>query len=166
MNSDSLLEKLFHTFDKPKKFRFISWAITLLAIIVGITISLFLRDWLWLARTGAVIVIISLSLEASGFIDRYIDKVIKITAEMAPEIVYMQISNRPHMYGLNGSETKEQLDELTTKEAKRRIRDLRYNCEKIATKYIHRIIFAIATLGTLLWGFADLLELALPLRTQ
>lgn len=132
--------------------------LTLLVLICGMYISVSVSDWTWLGRFGALIVIASLVLEATGLIDRYLSKIFNIVTEIMPEIVEMQVKRLPHLYGLTGNETPEQIKEIAQKEFKRRITDTKALAEKAISRDMRKLEFLVASIGTLIWAFADLLN--------
>ncbi len=56
-----------------------AWLLAILIITIGIYLSIIKDDWVILARAGALIVILSLSLESTGIIQKLINRIISTT---------------------------------------------------------------------------------------
>jgi hypothetical protein len=163
LNQHSIPQEILETFVVPFKYKILSWFLAVLIISVGIYASFITSDWLSLARAGAVIVVLSLALEASGKVDKYLTKLIGHVTPILSKIVLMQVKKNKHMYGLSGDETDEQLDQISAKESNRRLTDLTILAESLLYKDLRKTEFPIAIIGTTLWGFADLLEHVFPI---
>jgi hypothetical protein len=59
---------------------------------------------------------------------------------------------------LSGNETSEQLKDITGKELKRRAGEFKTLAEKAMNRELRKTEFWVASIGTLLWAFADLLN--------
>jgi len=145
-------------FRVPLKYKIAIWFVASLNIACGIYLSILHSDWRWLSRFGALIVIASLVLEATGLVQKFIGKVFKIVNDIMPEIVEMQVKRCPHLYGLSGKETPEQLKDIAAKELQKRVSETSTSAEKAVNNDLRKTEFWIASIGTLLWAFADLLN--------
>jgi hypothetical protein len=151
-------EKILEAFVVPIIHKIIIWACALLIIALGIYLSISYSDWLWLSRFGALIVILSLTLEATGFVQKFIRRIINITMDIMPEVVKMQVKRNSHLYGLSGTESEEEIDDIAKTELKARANEFSNLAEKTMTQDLRKTEFGVATLGTLLWAFSDLLN--------
>ena len=70
----------------------------------------------------------------------------------------MQVVRRPHLYGLSGNESQEQIEDIVRKELKRRVCDCGALMETAMRHDMRKIEFTSASIGTLLWAFADLVN--------
>lgn len=158
MFNHNVPQELLNAFRIPIQYKILTWGVTMSIIACGAITSIKYSDWTWLARFGSFIVIVSLALEASGFVQKFIDKIIGITSEIMPEIVQIQVERQPHLYGLSGNETTEQIEQISNKELKRRLESVTLLIEKKITSDLRKMEFSVATIGTLSWGFADLIN--------
>lgn len=110
-----------------------------------------------------IIVVLSLALEATGFIDEYLDRLLNHVGEISLSIVLMQVQRNKNMYGLKGNESEEQLLQITRKESSRRLTDIGNVAGAQFYKNLRKTEFTIATIGTIIWGFGDLLDSLIPL---
>lgn len=163
MDSNTIPNEILESFRAPRLFKFAVWAIAIFILCIGIVSSFYWDTWMCLARAGAVIVILALALEASGYIDRYVSKLLGVVGEISPKIVVSQVLDNKYMYGLKGDETDEQLADMLVKENARRLNYAAGVIEGRLYKDLRKMEFKIATLGTFLWGFADLVELIIPI---
>lgn len=127
-------------------------------VVIGIGLSVALGDWMWLARFGAFLVCLAMMLEATGVLERYVNRVFGIVEGVTAEVVLMQVKRLPHLYGICSETTAKQIQEIAEKEHRRRLKyadDLMRNT--IARK-VQRHEFFLASVGTLIWAFADLLN--------
>jgi hypothetical protein len=151
-------EKILRSFRVPLRYKIPVWLVVLLIIACGIYLSISHSDWYWLSRFGALIVIASLVLEATGLVQRFLKRVTQIVIDTMPEIIEREVKRDPHLYGLSGKETSEQLKKITGKELKRRASEFSALAEKAMNKDMRKTEFLVASIGTLLWAFADLLN--------
>ncbi|HCE1808772.1 TPA: hypothetical protein NGS39_004458 [Vibrio parahaemolyticus] len=163
MSPTEIPKEILEAFKVPTQFKLVAWFLTILICALGIYASFLWDDWIHFARAGAVIVVLSLALEASGYIDKYLDKILAQIGKASPEIVLKQVMKNKHMYGLTGSESKEQLAQIALKENSRRLTDIGNIAGNQFYKNLRKIEFTIATIGTFIWGFGDLLEVLIPL---
>lgn len=151
-------EQFLKHFRLPRRYVFYIWSVVFFVILIGILISTMKKDWLWLARFGSFIVIASMILEAFGIVEKFMNKIMKIVKELTREVVRMQLKRLPHLFGVTGNETKEQFNDMAEKELRRRIMDVGSFLEKSVANDLRRTQFLVASVGTLLWAFADLLN--------
>jgi hypothetical protein len=151
-------EKILRSFKVPLRYKIAVWLVVLLIIACGIYLSISSSDWNWLGRFGALIVVASLVLEATGLVQRFFMRVTQVVIDTMPETVEREVKRNPHFYGLSGNETSEQLKYITGKELKRRAGELRALAEKTMNRELRKTEFWVASIGTLLWAFADLLN--------
>ncbi|CAK3652177.1 hypothetical protein CWO27_08170 [Vibrio sp. 10N.286.51.C3] len=163
MSPTEIPKEILEAFKVPVLFKIIAWSFTILICALGVYASFHWGDWIHFARAGAVIVVLSLALEASGYIDKYLDKILNMINDIFPEIVLKQVMKNKHMYGLKGNESKDQLVQIARKENSRRLTDIGNIASNQFYKNLRRTEFTIATIGTLIWGFGDLLEALIPL---
>lgn len=166
MSPTEIPEEILEAFKVPFVFKVIAWSLTTLICVFGVLASFHWEDWVHFARAGAVIVVLSLALEASGYIDRYVSKLLKHVSIISSQIVLMQVKRNKHMYGLKGDESEEQLAQVAKKENSRRLTDIGNVAENQFYKNLRKLEFTIATIGTIVWGFGDLIESLIPLSTQ
>jgi flagellar biosynthesis protein FliP len=152
-----------NAFNGSKLYKTMACFFVILILVIGLIISLFLDSWVNLARSGAVIVVLSLALEATGYIDKYVARVLNNVGQFLPVIVMKDVMNNGYLYGLNGNETDEQLAHIAMKENSLRVNDLTRLVERQLSKSLRKTEFMLAAIGTLVWGFADLLEQLIPI---
>ena len=157
MYYQELPKDFLKAFKVPRHYKALAWIVVIVILVVGTYLSFHHANWMWLARFGSLIAIISLLIEASGLIQSYIDRVIKVSAELTFDIVKMQVIRLPHMYGLSGDESEIEIDQIAKKEHSRRISDINFVMEKSISSDIRKTEFLIGSLGTIVWGFGDLL---------
>ncbi len=166
MSPTEIPKEILEAFKVPILFKIVAWSLTILISILGIYTSFQWNDWINFARAGAVIVVLSLALEASGYIDNYLDKILNTVNKISFEVVLKQVMKNNHMYGLKGNESKEQLVQIAQKENSRRLTEIGNIASNQFNKNLRRTEFTIATIGTLIWGFGDLVEVLIPLSAQ
>jgi hypothetical protein len=162
LGQNNIPDEVLDSFSVPRLFKFLVWAIAIFILFIGIVSSFYWDTWMCFARAGAVIVILALALEASGYIDRYVSKLLEVVREVSPSLVVSQVLNNKYLYGLKGNETDEQLADIVVKENARRLNYVAGIMEGRLYKELRKTEFKIAALGTFLWGFADLVELIIP----
>lgn len=141
----------------PRLYFLITWLTVFIILLVGGFLSYASEDWMWFARFGALIVIVSLLIEASGVVQKYIDKIICFSAALTEEIVKMQVLRQPHMYGLTGNESEDEIDQITKKEHAQRMTNINLVLERKISSDVRRMQFLIGFVGTIVWGFGDLM---------
>jgi len=151
-------EKIMEAFKVPIFYKIIIWTLVLLIIALGIYLSISCSDWCWLARFGALIVIVALALEGTGFVQKFINQITKIVMDIMPKVAKMQIIRSSQVYGLSGNESDEEIDDIAKKELKTRVNELYNLAEKAMSNDLRETEFCVAALGTLLWAFSDLLN--------
>ncbi|EGR0072812.1 hypothetical protein BST50_21820 [Vibrio vulnificus] len=163
MSPNEIPKEILEAFKVPFRFKLIAWFLTVLICVVGIFSSVHWENWIHFARAGAVIVVLSLALEASGYIDKYLDRLLNHVGDISLNLVLVQVRRNKHMYGLKGNESEEQLLQIARKENSRRLTDIGNVAGTQFYKNLRKTEFTIATIGTIIWGFGDLLELLYPL---
>jgi hypothetical protein len=146
-------ENIIRSFRVPLRYKIAVWLLVLLIIAFGIYLSILYSDWYWLGRFGALIVIASLVLEATGLVQRFFKRVTQVVIDTMPKTVEREVKRNPHLYGLSGNETSEQLKYITGKELKRRAGEYRALAEKAMNRELRKTEFGVASIGTLLWAF-------------
>lgn len=152
---DEIAQKNFRI---PKRYVIAGYLLTAAVLAIGTWLSIQLDDWMWLARFGAFLVCLAMMLEVTGVLERYVKKIFGVVEDATADVVLMQVKRRPHLYGVFSETTAQQIQEIAEKEHKRRLRyadDLM--CNTIARK-VQKHEFILASVGTLLWAFADLLN--------
>lgn len=149
---------VLEAFKVPHLYKLSAWFAVVCVLSVGVYLSCLNANWLWFARFGALIVIISLLIEASGLIQAYINRLVNLSADASAEIVRMQVVRQPYMYGLSGNESEAQIEQIAKKEHAQRITNLNLVIEKSLSVDIRRTEFSIGCVGTFVWGFGDLLS--------
>jgi hypothetical protein len=124
-------------------------------IIKSFRVPLRYKIAVWL---GVSLIIACGILEATGLVQRFFKQVTQVVVDTMPEIVEREVKRAPHLYGLSGNETSEQLKFITGKELKRRAGEYRALAEKAMNRELRKTEFWVASIGTLLWAFADLLN--------
>jgi hypothetical protein len=157
LHHKKLLKDPVDSLKAPLRVKLLAWLATFLILLGGVYLSYMNSDWMWFARFGALIVIVSLCIEASGLVQSYINRIVNLSADLSEEIVKMQVPSRPHMYGLSGGESEDQINQIANKEHKHRITHLKLKLEKSISADIRKTEFSIGCVGTIVWGFGDLL---------
>jgi hypothetical protein len=156
MYSQDIPPEILEAFKVPKKYKALAWLITVVIILSGVILSLTFNDWLWFARFGALVVIVSLLVEASGLAQKFIDRVISMAHNSTLHVVRMQVLRQPYMYGLSGSETEEQIDQIAKKEHSYRVQSMSIIANNVIATDIRKTEFKIGFIGTSIWAFGDL----------
>lgn len=152
---DEIAQKAFRI---PKRHVITGYLITTAVLAIGTWLSIQLDDWMWLARFGAFLVCLAMMFEVTGVLERYVKNIFGVVEGATVDVVLMQVNRRPHLYGVSSETTTQQIQEIAEKEQKRRLKyadDLMRNA--IARK-VQKHEFILASIGTLLWAFADLLN--------
>lgn len=151
-------------FKIPKGYVISVYLLVTALLAIGVALSIRYSDWVILARAGAVLILLAMLCEITGIPERFINKVMTAVESITPSIVLMQVKRLPHLYGVASETSEEQIAEITQKELRRRVKDTRDAFHRALAGKIKKHQFAIATLGTLLWAFADLLKHLFPLE--
>lgn len=130
----------------------------LAVLAVGAWLSIHCNDWLWLARFGAFLVCLAMMFEITGVLERYVQRVFGIVEGVTAEVVLMQVKRLPHLYGIRSEYTDQQIEDIASKEHGRRLKNLDDLMRRTLAKKVQKHEFIIASIGTLLWAFADLLN--------
>jgi len=157
MYEHELPEDLLDTYKLPKKIKMAAWMLAFAILAVGVWGSFQWSDWVHFARSGAVLVVLSLSLAAFGFGNGFIDRVLFLLKPMTANVVEMQSKNRPHLYGIHPGLTEKEKDDLVQKVSRERINQVHILMKNRMAKDVQKTEFLIAALGTLVWGFGDLM---------
>lgn len=133
---------------------------TLAALVLsfGIGLSIYLHDWMWLARFGAFLVCLALMFEITGLPERFVGKALAIAEKATEETVLKQMLKRSYLYGITSETTDEQLSVIFEKEHRRRLVFTSDAMTNAIKKKIQKHEFIVASIGTMLWAFADLLN--------
>lgn len=151
----ALADKLFQI---PTWHLIGGYALAALTLSLGIGLSIYLHDWMWLARFGAFLVCLALMFEITGRSEQFVKKALAIAEKATEEIVLEQMLKRSYLYGITTETTNEQLSVIFEKEHRRRLAFTSDAMTSAIKKKIQKHEFIIASLGTLLWAFADLLN--------
>lgn len=134
------------------------YGLATLTLSLGIGLSIYLRDWMWLARFGAFLVCLALMFEITGLPERFVARALAIAEKATEETVLKQMLKRGYLYGITTETTDEQLSVIFEKEHRRRLAFTSDAMTNAIKRKIQKHEFIIASLGTLLWAFADLLN--------
>jgi hypothetical protein len=96
--------------------------------------------------------------EITGVLERYVLRVFGIVEGVTAEVVLMQVKRLPHLYGVCSEYTDQQIEEIAAKEHRRRLKSLDDLMRSILAQKVQKHEFLVASVGTLLWAFADLLN--------
>ena len=69
----------------------------------------------------------------------------------------MQIKRNTNLYGNSDNKTDTEIKQIADKELNRRMESIQIIIEKKMYGDLRKIEFTIGTIGTILWGFADLI---------
>lgn len=156
MYEHELPEDLMDTYKLPNKIKMAAWMLAFAILAIGVWASFQWSDWVHFARSGAVLVVLSLSLAAFDFGNGFIDRVLFLLKPMTANLVEMQSKNRPHLYGIHPGLTEKEKDDLFQKVSRERLNQVHVLMKNHMAKDVQKIEFLIAALGTLVWGFGDL----------
>lgn len=145
-------------FNIPKRYLAAAYLLVTVVLAFGIGISFWTRDWMWLARFGAFLVFLAMIFEVTGVLEKYVKKVMSITEGVTVEVVLMQVKRKPHLYGINSKTSEPHIIEISEKEHKRRLALANDVIKSTISKKIQKHAFVVASIGTMLWAFADLLN--------
>lgn len=146
------------TFRIPVQYVAAAYLPMLAVLAIGSWLSLQFNDWLWLARFGAFLVCLAMMFEVTGVLERYVQRVFGIVEGVTAEVVLMQVKRLPHLYGICSEYTDQQIEEIAAKEHRRRLKNLDDLMRSTLAKKVQKHEFFIASVGTLIWAFADLLN--------
>ncbi|WP_395602209.1 hypothetical protein AB4P97_05820 [Pseudomonas sp. A1230] len=145
-------------FKIPTHYLASGYLLTVLILALGISLSLYLNDWMWLGRFGAFLVCLALMFEVTGLPEKFVNKAVEMAEEITIETVFHQMMKHNYLYGISPETTDEQLAVIFDREHRRRLiltSDLMINTIK---QKIQKHEFFVASVGTILWAFADLLN--------
>lgn len=154
----SIDEVANEVFKIPKGYVITVYLLVTAVLAVGVVLSIRYSDWVILARTGAVLILLAMLCEITGLPERFISRVMTAAESITSPIVLMQVKRLPYLYGVASGASEDQIAEITQKELRRRIKDAKEAFHKALAVKIKKHQFGIASLGTLLWAFADLLN--------
>jgi hypothetical protein len=157
MYEHEIPEEILNSFKLSRLIKLGVWFLAIFTLLCGVIISIQLTNWTHFARSGSVLVVLSLSLAAFGFGNGFIDKMLTVLKPIALRIVNMQSENRPYLYGINDGLTDKQRDQLVKKVTSERVNQIHMLMKNRLSKDIQKIEFTIAALGTFVWGFGDLI---------
>ena len=75
------------------------------------------------------------------------------------EEIYQRMKDKPHLYGISRPLTEEQARELISRERDRINNVAQASLEREFSDDLKKMEWRIGSIGTLLWGFADLLNM-------
>ncbi|MET0085710.1 MAG: hypothetical protein ABW082_04300 [Sedimenticola sp.] len=113
-----------------------AYVVSVLVLLLGISLGYLTGDWYWLSRAGSLIVVIGLILTSQ-------------------QIFNHLESLRQQQLGNHSDSSHRSTHDWAKDVDKRGLLDRRYSNEVIWHKEAHG--FYLLTLGTLVWGFGDLL---------
>lgn len=158
---DKIAKKAFKI---PRSQLVATYSILIAVLLSGTALSIWYKDWLWLARFGAFLVCLAMLFELTGLPENIINKAMAIAESINLETVSSQVRKKPYKYGIHPNLNEDQIDEVTVKELRRRVKEVKELAKKTTSEKIKKHQFFIASIGTLLWAFADLLKHLLPLE--
>lgn len=139
-------------------FRAAAYLLVTFVLAFGIGLSLWTRDWTWLARFGAFLVCMAMIFEVTGILEKYVKKIIGIAGDVTAGVVLMQVKRRAHLYGVTSQTSELHINEISEKEHARRLIFANEAIHSAISKKIRKHEFVMASVGTMLWAFADLLN--------
>lgn len=142
----------------PRRYIVAVYLLVASVISTSVTLSINYSDWLILARSGSVLILLAMACEITGLTERYISRVMSLTESLISPIVLMQVNRSPHLYGASSVTIEEQISDISQKELRRRVKDASDKFHKVLSAKVKWHQFVIASIGTLLWAFADLLN--------
>lgn len=152
---DEIAQKAFRI---PKRYVITGYLITTAVLAIGTWLSIQLDDWMWLARFGAFLVCLAMMFEVTGVLERYVKNIFGVVEGATVDVVLMQVKRRPHLYGVSSETTTQQIQEIAEKEQKRRLKSADDLMRNAIARKVQKHEFILASVGTLLWAFADLLN--------
>ncbi|HCG7163509.1 TPA: hypothetical protein NJ349_004694 [Vibrio parahaemolyticus] len=157
MYEHEIPKQVLDTYKLPLRIKLMVWFLALSIMGIGAYLSHLERDWMLFARSGSLVVVVSLSLAAFGFGQKFINSVVKMVEPVALKIVAMQVSKRPYLYGVQAGLKDEELAAIIEKVTRERITSINTIMHKRLAQSVQKTEFVIAALGTLVWGFGDLI---------
>jgi hypothetical protein len=149
----------------PFKYRRNAWLLTIALLLLGTKASFLWHDWGWLARSGALLTVAALSvgsfnssLQAALVVD-YLDN-----AHDPSQSIYEAMRAKPHLYGISRPLSELETREVVAKERNRLKARVRSVLESEMSSSLKQLELQVATLGTLVWGFGDLINKLIPLQ--
>jgi hypothetical protein len=144
----------------PRTFKYKVWGLVILIVFCGCMVSLFRDDWMWLARFGAIIVILTTVMASfNTYVESKVDITLLSDYIDKSEEIYQRMKDKPHLYGISRPLTEEQARELISRERDRINNVAQASLEREFSDDLKKMEWRIGSIGTLLWGFADLLNM-------
>jgi len=156
-SKESLDEVARKAFKIPTNYVVTVYLLVTAVVSIGVVLSIKYSDWLILARSGAVLILLAMACEITGLPEKYVNRIMKLVESVMAPVVLMQINRLPHVYGADSATNEEKIAEISEKELRRRVKDASDKFQKVLSARIKWHQFLIASLGTLLWAFADLI---------
>jgi hypothetical protein len=156
MYEHEIPKQILDSYKLPLRIKLMIWFFALSIMGVGAYLSHLENDWMLFARSGSLVVVVSLSLAVFGFGQKFISSVVDMIEPIALEIVTMQVSKRSYLYGVRSGLKDEELAEIVEKITRERIDRINAIMHKRLSQSVHKTEFFVAGLGTLVWGFGDL----------
>ncbi len=154
-SNEEVANKAFHI---PRHYVAVGYLLVFAVLASGAWLSIRLDDWGWLGRFGAFLVCLAMMMEITGVLERYVKRVFGVVEAVTAEVVLMQVKRLPHLYGVNRQTTAQQIQEIAAKEHRRRLKQADELMRNAIAKRVQKHEFIVASVGTLLWAFADLLN--------
>lgn len=123
---------------------------SVIAIIVGVLVSIFQNDWLWFGRSGSVITVIAIYFASCEF-RKKIEKAPFLADKIFDENQEQYIANLKHKIP---DKNKEQILKMAKTQTMEEIEQI---SKKIYDRFL-KVETGIFIIGTLIWGFGDLLN--------
>lgn len=161
------MKKLFNV-GQLHNYKIIIFVSITILFIFGIVPSLMNSDWAWVGRSGALLTIFGVYviwLDYKGEIDKSLDTVLegfeeylkKITPEQEKESLINLFKNQNIKY------TEEQLEKLleTPTDRNKTFKTISVKFKEVSElthKRVQNVEFLVLVLGTLIWGYGDLIN--------
>lgn len=150
---DEVASKAFRI---PGHYVAVGYLVILAVLAIGAWLSVRQDDWGLLGRFGAFLVCLAMMLEITGVLERHVKRVSTVVESTTAEVILMQVKRLPHLYGVSPQTTAQQIQEIAAKEHRRRLKQADELMRNAIAKKVQKHEFIIASIGTILWAFADL----------
>lgn len=135
----------------------------ILIFLGGIIISINLHDWSWFSRSGSLLVVIALTLEVIDFptwISNISKSVRKYSERDGDEFLYDTFRNiiKENLKKHGVIKSPEEIEFLTEQYRDNYLELLPTKFGSGVKKMAHKYEIIIAAIGTLIWGFGDLIN--------
>jgi hypothetical protein len=136
-----------------------AWEVVILIVLVGCLVSIRTREWMWLARSGALITVVAMVAAQfnTDVVARLLIQYLNDYRDPAA-MVRADVRAKPYLYGIGRSLAAAEEREVIEREVRRFNEDKQTILKNEMKSALGRLELAIAASGTLLWGFADLLD--------